>query len=142
MNVAKSTRRNKQRARPEMNVTPLVDIVLVLLIIFMVLAPVLTGAFGVRLPPQDDTERALDQLAQSDGPLVLRANVDGSYRLGDVLLAAPRVHAALKRVLQQRNPKMLYVDAEDEAAYRHVLVAIDTARNTGADPLIMVTDKR
>ena len=63
--------RRKGRVQPEMNVTPLVDVVLVLLIIFMILAPIITEAFVVRLPPKDDDKQA--ELEEATEALLMEA---------------------------------------------------------------------
>jgi biopolymer transport protein ExbD len=70
----KRTFKRKPRAavNPDMNVTPLVDVVLVLLIIFMVLAPVVSAHYLGRLPPPDDEDQALAEQNPDNKPLVLR----------------------------------------------------------------------
>ena len=77
MAISLDTGFKKPRVQPEMNVTPLVDVVLVLLIIFMVLAPVMAKSFLVRLPPKDDKEEQLDQANDPDKPLVLTVDAEG-----------------------------------------------------------------
>jgi biopolymer transport protein ExbD/biopolymer transport protein TolR len=129
------------KVRPDMNVTPLVDVVLVLLIIFMVLAPVMTEAFNVRLPPKDDKDEQLDQVNDADQPLVLAVADDGSLEVNTVAIEREEIPERLRRMFNARPDNVLYLDGADEAQYGHVLTAVDLARQAGAAPVVMITKK-
>jgi biopolymer transport protein TolR len=131
----------KAKVQPEMNVTPLVDVVLVLLIIFMVLAPVVTEAFNVRLPPKDDKDEQLDQVNDADQPLVLAVNDDGSIEVNTVSIERDEIPERLRRMFNARPDNVLYLDGADEAQYGNVLTAVDLARQAGAAPVVMITKK-
>lgn len=131
----------KAKVRPEMNVTPLVDVVLVLLIIFMVLAPVMTEAFNVRLPPKDDTDQALDESNDPEKPLVLSVLDDGTIEVNAVVIEATEIEDRLRRMFNARPDNVLYLDGGDEAPYGAVLTAVDLARRGGAAPVVMITKK-
>ena len=100
----------KVKVKPDMNVTPLVDVVLVLLIIFMVLAPVMTEAFNVRLPPKDDKDEQLDQVNDADKPLVLSVGDDGSVEVNTVALDRAELPERLRRMFNARPDNVLYLD--------------------------------
>ncbi len=129
------------KVKPDMNVTPLVDVVLVLLIIFMVLAPVMTEAFNVRLPPKDDKDEQLDQVNDADQPLVLAVADDGSIEVNTVAIEREEIPERLRRMFNARPDNVLYLDGADEAQYGHVLTAVDLARQAGASPVVMITKK-
>jgi biopolymer transport protein ExbD/biopolymer transport protein TolR len=131
----------KARVKPEMNVTPLVDVVLVLLIIFMVLAPVLTEAFDVRLPPKDDKDEQLDQANDPNKPLVLHIAEDGTLDVNTVVLDKDELSDRLHRMFNARPDNLLYLDGADQARYGAVLEAVDLARHGGASPVVMITKK-
>jgi biopolymer transport protein TolR len=131
----------KPKVQPEMNVTPLVDVVLVLLIIFMVLAPVMTEAFNVRLPPKDDKDEQLDQVNDADQPLVLAVKDDGSIEVNTVTIERDEIPERLRRMFNARPDNVLYLDGADEAQYGNVLTAVDLARQAGAAPVVMITKK-
>ncbi|MBX7079052.1 MAG: biopolymer transporter ExbD [Nannocystaceae bacterium] len=131
----------KVKVKPDMNVTPLVDVVLVLLIIFMVLAPVMTEAFNVRLPPKDDKDEQLDQVNDADKPLVLSVGDDGSVEVNTVALDRAELPERLRRMFNARPDNVLYLDGGDEAPYGAVLGAVDLARQGGAAPVVMITKK-
>jgi biopolymer transport protein ExbD len=131
----------KAKIKPDMNVTPLVDVVLVLLIIFMVLAPVMTEAFNVRLPPKDDKDEQLDDANDPDQPLVLSVLEDGTIEVNSVTLEREECSDRLRRMFNARPDNVLYLDGADEAPYGSVLTAIDLARNGGAAPVVIITKK-
>ena len=124
-----------------MNVTPLVDVVLVLLIIFMVLAPVMSKHFWVRLPPKDDTEEQLDQANDPDKPVVLLVKEDNTYTVNKVEVTPEEMQRKLTRVFNARPDNMLYIDAEDEAELGWIIKGVDLARSAQAHPIVILTKK-
>lgn len=141
MGMSIGSENGKTKVKPDMNVTPLVDVVLVLLIIFMVLAPVVTEGFDVRLPPKDDTDQALDQANDPNKPLVLSVAVDGAYEVNSVRIEQDELPSRLKRMFNARPDNVLYVDGADDVAYGRVLQGVDFARTGGAAPVVMITKK-
>lgn len=131
----------KLRIQPEMNVTPLVDVVLVLLIIFMVLAPVMSKSFWVRLPPRDDKEEQLDAANDPTRPLVLTVAADGSTQINKIEVERRELPRKLIRMLNARPDNSLYLDGADEAEVGHVLTAVDLAREAQAQPIVFLTNK-
>lgn len=131
----------KARVQPEMNVTPLVDVVLVLLIIFMVLAPVMSKSFWVRLPPKDDKEEQLDQANDPNKPLVLTIAPDGKTLINKIEVDRVELTEKLVRMFNARPDNSLYLDGADDAEYGMVLGAIDLARGAQAFPIVILTTK-
>ncbi|MEX1369413.1 MAG: biopolymer transporter ExbD [Nannocystaceae bacterium] len=132
----------KGRVEPQMNVTPLVDVVLVLLIIFMILAPVVTEAFAVRLPPKDDDKQEeLDQANDPNKPLVLTVTDEGGYEVNAVDIEQIELSERLHRMFNARPDNVLYLDGEDEAPVGAVLRGVDLARKGGASPVVLITKK-
>ncbi len=131
----------KSRVKPEMNVTPLVDVVLVLLIIFMVLAPVLSKSFWVRLPPKDTIEERLDVTNDPDRPLVLSIAADGGAAINKIDVPREELTRKLIRMFNARPDNALYLDAADDAPYGDVLSAIDLSKAAQAYPIVILTKK-
>ncbi len=131
----------KLRIQPEMNVTPLVDVVLVLLIIFMVLAPVVSKSFWVRLPPKDDKEEQLDQVNDPNKPLVLTIAADGKTLINKVEVDRVDLPPKLIRMFNARPDNTLYLDGADDAELGHVLGAVDLAKEAQAYPIVFLTTK-
>ncbi|MEM9459620.1 MAG: biopolymer transporter ExbD [Myxococcota bacterium] len=132
----------KGRVSPEMNVTPLVDVVLVLLIIFMILAPVITEAFVIRLPPKDDDkQQELDQANDPNEPLVLTITNEGTYEVNSVNIEADELSGRMHRMFNARPDNVVYIDGQDEAPVGAVLRGVDMARQGGASPVVFITKK-
>lgn len=139
MNLNAGGGKGRKRVHPDMNVTPLVDVVLVLLIIFMVLAPVMTKAFYVRVPPKDDKDRQLDEAVDPDQPLVLHVDEEGDTDVNGVDLTHEELPERLHRMFNARPDNVLYLDGADAAPYGTVIQAIDLARSGGAKPVVVLT---
>src|SRR5262245_29792430 len=125
---------------PQMNVTPLVDIVLVLLIIFMVITPLLSKNFWVHLPKQQKEEVTPEQLAQEpDPPLVLRVGSEGRLQVNGTDVAMNELVDRLRRMFAAREDHVLFFDAADDAAYGFAVEALDKAREGGAVTIAPLT---
>jgi len=134
--------KGKKKISPEMNITPLVDVVLVLLIIFMVLAPVIAEALYVRLPPKDETEQKLDNVTADPGvPLVLSVHENGEFDVNSVPISRDQLAMRLHRMFNARPDNVLYIDGHDDVRFEHVIMAIDEAREGSASPIVMITKK-
>lgn len=123
---------------PQMNVTPLVDVVLVLLITFMVITPLLTRTFWIHTPAQRTEEVPRDQLA-AEQPLVLRIARDGTLRVNGADVALDELPDRLRRMFAARDDHVLFFDADDAVGYGVVMRALDQAREGGAVTLGMLT---
>jgi biopolymer transport protein ExbD len=123
---------------PQMNVTPLVDVVLVLLITFMVITPLLTKTFWVHTPAQRTEEVERTQLADEQ-PLVLRITRDGTLRVNGADVTLAELPERLRRMFAARDDHVLFFDADDDASYGLVMQALDQAREGGAVTLGMLT---
>ncbi len=119
----------------EINVTPFVDVMLVLLIIFMVTAPLMQQGIDVDLPQTTTQVLRLDR-----EPLVLSVQRDGKTFLGKQEIASGDLVAKLRAVFASRGDKDLYLRADREAPYGIVAKAMAAARNAGATKLGIVTE--
>ncbi len=118
---------------PVMNVTPLVDVVLVLLIIFMVMTPLLNKQFWIHVPKQEKQEVERHELAQDpDPPLVLRVATDRTITVNSVVVPADELSQRLRRMFAARDDHVLFFDADDEAPYGFAVEVMDKAREGGA----------
>jgi biopolymer transport protein ExbD len=118
------------RTRSEINVTPLVDVVLVLLIIFMVLAPVLLKQLPVQVPEKADVTPA----PPTTPDLVLQVAADGALRLdGEPVARAALAGRVRERLAGRSDP--LFLDIDDRANYGLVVELMDTCRGAGARTL-------
>ncbi len=124
-----------KRPMSEINVTPFVDVMLVLLIIFMVTAPMMMQGIDVDLP-----ETTTQQLRIDEEPLILSVTEEGKFFLGRREIAAEELEPKLEAIFDGRDSKEIFLRADEDAAYRHVVVALAAARQAGATKLGMVTE--
>jgi biopolymer transport protein TolR len=119
----------------EINVTPFVDVMLVLLVIFMVTAPMMQQGVDVDLPQTTTQPLRLNQ-----EPLVLTVRKDGKAFLGRQEIALAELQSKLVAVFGARGDKELYLRADRDAPYGLVVKAMAAARGAGATQLGVVTE--
>jgi biopolymer transport protein ExbD/biopolymer transport protein TolR len=126
---------------PSMNVTPLVDVVLVLLIIFMVVTPLLTKQFWVHTPKQEKQEVTPEQANQDPmPPLVLRVGADRAVSVNGTPVEVAELSERLKRMFAAREDHILFFDAADDALYGFTVEVMDRAREGGAVTIAALTN--
>lgn len=135
---------DKGRPSPNVNVTPLVDVALVVLIIFMVVTPLMTKTFWLNLPPKPD-ENARDKPPKDDDesnkPLVLTIDHDGVIRANKTQLSRAQLTERLPRMLAAKKHKVLYFDAHDDVPYGTAVEVMDIARGASARSIAILTEK-
>jgi len=119
----------------EINVTPFVDVMLVLLVIFMVTAPMMQSGVEVDLP-----ETKTQPMRMRDEPLILSVKKDGSTFVGRTEVPLEELAVKLEAIFEGRDTKELFLRADKEAAYGKVARAMAAAREAGASKLGMVTE--
>ncbi|MBL9024333.1 MAG: biopolymer transporter ExbD [Myxococcales bacterium] len=124
---------------PQVNVTPLVDVALVVLIIFMVVAPMLTKTFTLNVPPEQKDEKKPPPT--SDDAIVMTLDEAGTMRLNKKVVTPAELQSELPQYLAASRHKVLHFDAADGLPYGQVVVALDSCREAGAKNIAIVTKK-
>ncbi len=119
----------------EINVTPFVDVMLVLLIIFMVTAPMMHQGIDVDLP-----ETSTLPLRVTDEPLILTVKKSGATFVGRKEIQPEDLKEKLAAIFEGRDSKELFLRADKAAPYGAVVKALAAAREAGASKLGMVTE--
>jgi biopolymer transport protein ExbD len=137
--MAMSSTGNKGEVKAEPNVTPMIDVMLVLLIIFMLVVPAISAGFqaippqGTNLKPHPEEER--DQ--------VLGIDANGQYFLNKQPIQNATLAEKLKAIYDNRTEdKLLYVKAHKDLEYGKILDALDIASHNGVAVSGMITDQR
>jgi biopolymer transport protein TolR len=122
----------------DINVTPLVDVVLVMLIIFMVVTPLLEKDIEVRVP---STEQVEVQKEVPKDQLVVRLNAEGELRINTESVTPDKYVERLKQILAPRSSadKVVFVVADDKTNYARLVTVLDGAKQAGAETLGMMT---
>jgi biopolymer transport protein TolR len=128
----------KGRSSPTINVTPLVDVVLVVLIIFMITVTMITKTFWLNLPKAEKDEPPPPP--SDNKPLVMTVDKDGTIRANQTVLSKAEVQSRVVRMLAAKNQKVLYFDAHDQAPYGRAMEAMDLARAGGVKSIAMLTE--
>jgi biopolymer transport protein ExbD/biopolymer transport protein TolR len=127
---------------PVMNVTPLVDVVLVLLIIFMVVTPMLHKQFWLNLPQKDEQDaKTPPPPSDADKPVVLTVDAAGVVRINQKEIPRAELGAQLTRIFAARADGVLYFDAADDAPYGLTVEVMDLARRGGGRSIAILTEK-
>ena len=125
---------------PQMNVTPLVDVVLVLLIIFMVITPLLSKQFWVHTPKQEKEEVKPEEVKDDPNPpLVLHVAKDRMISVNGANVDFDELPDRLKRMFAARDDHVLFFDATDDAEYGFAVQVLDQARAGGAVTIATLT---
>jgi len=114
--------------KSDINITPLVDVVLVLLIIFMVITPLLQMGYDVKVPP-----KSTNPTPQIDpDQLIVSLAAGNKLFLNKQELTAPQLATQLSSILKNRNDKTVFFSGDDGAAYGDVVRVMDLCRASGA----------
>jgi biopolymer transport protein TolR len=111
----------------DINVTPMIDVLLVLLIIFMMIVPNARKAVDVQLP--DPTPSTAP--ASNSDQIVLEVNPDGSYAINKEPVAKANLKTRLKQIYDPRPEKVIFVKGSPTVKYQQVIEAMDVARGAG-----------
>lgn len=121
----------------DINVTPLVDVVLVLLIIFMVVTPLLEKDIRLALPSTEKVEEIKDVPPDQ---IIVKVDAQGELELNGAKIALNDYVPNLTKKLEARADKTVFIVADDQANYARFVAALDGARAAGATTLGMATD--
>ena len=125
--------------KAEPNVTPMIDVMLVLLIIFMIVIPTISAGFNAQ-PPQGVNLRPHPE---EDQDQVLGIAADGQYYLNKVAIKNETLAEKLKKIYDARTvDKILYVKADKNLEYLKVIDALDIAAQAGVRVTGFITDQR
>jgi biopolymer transport protein ExbD len=123
----------------EINVTPLVDVVLVMLIIFMVVTPLLEKDISVRVPATEQVEQVQEVPPDQ---LVVRVSAEGDFSINADKVPLAEYVDRLKAILATKGPgdKVVFFVADDRVNYGRLVSALDGAKQAGAETLGMATE--
>ncbi len=127
----------------EINVTPMVDVMLVLLIIFMIVTPLLQQGVSVNLPkgmisPEEDADIA------KDTSVIVAIPDNNSFYIGKEQYPLTELGDKIKRLMENRTPdkRIVYIKSSIEVDYGKVVEAIDTIRKQDIERIGLVADKK
>ena len=138
MSLAK--RDEGRKVNSNINVTPMVDVMLVLLIIFMVITPMLQKGVSVDMPQTNNPREMQD--ADKEDAIVIGITRDSKVYLGSDPIAPADLGPKVRDKLNKKTDKTVYVKADARAKYGIVVDVVDNVRTAGVDNLGLLTDQR
>jgi biopolymer transport protein TolR len=133
-------RNEGRKINSEINVTPMVDVMLVLLIIFMVITPMLQKGVSVDLARVNNPELMPD--ADKEDALIVAITQDGRVFFGNDRVDPADLTGKIRDRLTNKVDKRVYIRADARAKYKNVVEVVDDVRSAGVDELGLLTDQR
>ncbi|MFH1930187.1 MAG: protein TolR [Pseudomonadota bacterium] len=128
-------RGNNKKFMSEINVTPFVDVMLVLLIIFMVTAPMMMQGVEVNLPKTTTRD-----IKTQEEPLILTVNKEKEIFIENHRIKLEGLETKIQKIFQNRRDKEILLRADKEVPYGFVIEVIAKVKQAGIDKLGMVTE--
>ena len=138
--MALATRNEGGKVNSNINVTPMVDVMLVLLIIFMVITPMLNNKVNVDLPKADAAQVMED--ANKEDSVVVAVTRDGRTFLGGDQVTVDDLGNKISAKLENKTSKQVFMRADTRANYGKVMDAVDGIRSAGVSQLGLLTERR
>lgn len=125
----------------EINVTPMVDVMLVLLIIFMVVTPMLQSGVSVVMPKTTNSEE--DSNINKETAVVIAIPVDGQFYVGKEVITKERLTEKVKAMMENRKieDRVVYIKGGAMVSYGSIVDTISSIRESGIDRIGLVTEK-
>jgi biopolymer transport protein ExbD/biopolymer transport protein TolR len=138
--MALAKRNEGAKVSSDINVTPMVDVMLVLLIIFMVVTPMLQKGHSVDMAKVNNPEQMPD--ADKEDALLVTVTRDGQVYFGTDQISMDSLTNKVKDRLANKQDKRVYVKADMRARFGYVVQVVDDVRAAGVDDLGLLTEQR
>jgi biopolymer transport protein ExbD len=125
----------------DMNIVPLIDILLVLLIIFMVITPLTPKGLEALVPQPPDPNRQQQQQSPDDRTVVVQVLANGSVKINQEDTTWDTMATRLEDIFKTRAEKVAFVKGDDQVLFAQIARAIDIMRSSGIDKVGLITAK-
>ena len=136
--MAMDTGGSKGSVKSDINVTPLVDVMLVLLIIMMIIAPLLQQGVALTLPVATNS----GEKPETQEDTLVQITSDGQFHVNGKAVAENDLRRAVEEALETKNQRILLIKADEDAAYSSVMTAMDSLRAVGLEDIGLITERR
>ena len=124
--------------KSDINVTPLVDVMLVLLIIMMLVAPMLQKGVDVKLPAATNTSDKPETQQQT----VLAVDARDKFYLNGIEVPRAEMADRVTRALEEKTERVVLIKGDTDASYRAIMMAMDDLRKAGIEDIGLITDPK
>jgi len=125
---------------PDINVVPMADIMLVLLIIFMVVTPMLQKTFSVEMALTENPRDMPD--ADKEDAVLVAVTRSGNIFIGNQMVSLEQITDNVREMLTGQMNKVVYVKSDARAQYGNVVKVVDEVRSAGVDQLGLLTERQ
>jgi biopolymer transport protein ExbD len=129
---------SKGSVKSDINVTPLVDVMLVLLIIMMLIAPMLQQGVAVTMPEAANTGDKPDTQDQT----VVAIDSRGAFYVNAIPVAPDDLIPRIRRVLEDKKEKIVYLKGDKDAKYAAIMDAMDAFRKAQVENIALITERK
>jgi biopolymer transport protein TolR len=136
--MAMDTGGSKGSVKSDINVTPLVDVMLVLLIIMMLIAPMLQQGVAVQMPEASNTGEKPDTQDQT----VVAIDKNGAFWVNALQVPESDLINRVQRVLEDKKEKIVYLKGDKDAKYSAIMDAMDAFRKAQIENIALITEKK
>ncbi len=134
-NTPNKNSRKRRAAMSDINITPFVDVLLVLLIIFMVAAPMMTSSVDLELP-----KGANNSSSEQDDPITVSIKNDGSVYVGEEMVKLQILPATLLQITNNNISSKIFVRADTKIDYGRVMEVVKIINSSGFTQVVLVTE--
>jgi biopolymer transport protein TolR len=124
--------------KSDINVTPLVDVMLVLLIIMMIVAPLLQQGVALTLPIANNSS----EKPETQEDTVVAITADGRFHVNGQAVQEGDLRRRVEEALEQKKQRLLIIRADEDAEYSSVMHAMDELRAVGLEDIGLITERR
>jgi biopolymer transport protein ExbD len=128
----------KGGVKSDINVTPLIDVMLVLLIIMMIIAPMLQKGVDVKLPTASNTQDKPETQDQT----VVAVTADGRMHLNAIPVPDQDMVGRIQETLETKKEKVVYLKADQDASYGRVMAAFDVLRKAQVENIGLIAERK
>ena len=122
----------------DINVTPLVDVMLVLLIIMMLVAPMLQKGVAVTMPPAENVEQKPDNQEQT----VLAIDAQNRFYVNGLEVKKEEMAERVKTVLEDKRERVVLIKGDQDASYSAIMTAMDDLRKARIEDIGLITERK